>query len=62
MTEEEQFRLLVQQAIDNRQASAPEAGDEFDIYADMHYNLFMMVKGKWTSMGINLTPLTDKMF
>lgn len=57
MTEEEQFAKIVAHAIQNRSDVAPSEPKEFDVYADMHYNLYMFIKGEWNSIGLNVTPL-----
>jgi hypothetical protein len=57
MTEEEQFKELVNHAVANRTDEPPSDPKEFDIYADMHYNLYMFIKGEWTSIGLNVTPI-----
>jgi hypothetical protein len=59
MTEEEKFKKIVNEAINNRSDSAPEFPQEFDVYADMHYNLYMFIKNEWINVGLNVTP-TDK--
>lgn len=57
MTEEEQFKQLVNYAVENRSDTPPENPREFDIYSDTHYNLYMFIKGEWTNIGLNVTPL-----
>lgn len=56
MTEEEQFKQLVNYAVENRSDTPPDGPKEFDIYADTHYNLYMFIKGEWTNIGLNVTP------
>lgn len=57
MTEEEQFNQLVAWAVQNKSDTPPQDPKEFDIYADSHYNLYMFIKGEWTNIGLNVTPL-----
>lgn len=57
MTEQEQFDALVKFALENRTENPPENPNEFDIYSDMNYNLYMYIKGEWTGIGVNMTPL-----
>jgi hypothetical protein len=57
MTEEENFKRLVDIAVKKRSDIPPVDPREFDIYSDMHYNLYMFIKGEWTDIGINVTPI-----
>jgi hypothetical protein len=57
MTEQEQFKKLVDIAVKKRSDIPPVDPREFDIYSDMHYNLYMFIKGEWTDIGINVTPI-----
>lgn len=56
MTEEEKFKKIVDHAVQNRNDMPPENPQEFDVYADSHYNLYMFIKGEWKNIGLNVTP------
>lgn len=60
MTEEEQFKQIVDVAMSQRSDTPPEDPKEFDVYADMHYNLYMYIKSEWVNVGLNVTP-SDKL-
>lgn len=57
MTEEEMFQQLLNQAIENKSGEMPESPNEFDLHVDNHYNVYMYIKGEWTNVGLNVTPL-----
>lgn len=57
MNEQEVFQQLLNKALDNKTDTPPQNPNEFDIYADTHYNIYMCIKGEWQSIGINATPL-----
>lgn len=57
MTEEEQFKQILNQAVKSRSDIPPETPQEFDIYCDMHYNLYMRIKKEWVNIGLNVSPL-----
>lgn len=57
MTEEEQFKQLVNYAVANKSDTPPSEPKEFDVYADNHYNLYMFIKDEWKNIGLNVTPL-----
>jgi hypothetical protein len=57
---EDQFQKILDFAIANRTDDAPENAKEFDVYADMHYNLYMFINGEWANIGLNVTP-SDKL-
>lgn len=57
MNEQDNFKALMKFAVDNRSDTPPESAQEFDIYCDEHYNLYMFIKGDWVNIGINVTPV-----
>lgn len=58
MDEKEYFDQLIKAAMQNLTDTPPESPSEFDIYADTNYNLYMFIKGEWTNIGLNVTPLS----
>lgn len=57
MNDEELFKQIIKDATDNPTDAAPENPQEFSVYCDTHYNLYMFIKGEWTNIGLNVTPL-----
>lgn len=57
MTEEEMFQQLLNEAIENKSDEMPEDPNEFDLYVDNHYNVYMCIKGEWQNVGLNVTPM-----
>lgn len=57
MNDEELFKQIIKDATDNPTDVPPENPQEFSVYCDTHYNLYMFIKGEWTSIGLNVTPL-----
>lgn len=57
MTEQEEFKAIVDAAVQNRSSDKPENAEEFQVHCDNHYNLYMYIKGEWQNMGINVTAM-----
>ena len=57
MNEKEVFEQIISTAVENRSDNAPENPYEFQVYCDTHYNLYMFIKGEWSNIGLNVTPI-----
>lgn len=57
MNEKEVFESLLKEAVKNKSDIPPEGPEEFDIYVDNHYNVFMFIKNEWQTTGLNVTLL-----
>ena len=57
MDDKEVFNQIMKNAVDDRSDIKPEIPQEFDVYCDMDYNLYMFIKGEWSSIGINVESL-----
>lgn len=57
MTEEEKFNEVLKNAIENKSETPPDNPQEFDVYSDNNYNLYMFVKDKWIELGLNVTMI-----
>jgi hypothetical protein len=53
------FQEMLDHLLANRSDTPPESPAEFDSYIDMHYNLHMFIKGEWTNVGVNFTPVSS---
>jgi len=57
MSDEELFNKIISVAVENKTDEPPENPEEFDVYADNNYNLYMFIKGEWKNIGLNVTPI-----
>ena len=57
MSDEELFNKIISVAVENKTDEPPENPEEFDVYADSNYNLYMFIKGEWKNIGLNVTPI-----
>jgi len=57
MSDEDLFNKIISVAVENKTDEPPENPEEFDVYADNNYNLYMFIKGEWKNIGLNVTPI-----
>lgn len=57
MNEKEMFKQIVANATANPMDEPPAGAQEFDVYCDKNYNIYMLIKGEWTNIGLNVNPL-----
>ena len=57
MNEKEMFKQIVANATENPMDKPPTEAQEFDVYCDKNYNIYMLIKGEWTNIGLNVAPL-----
>jgi hypothetical protein len=57
--DQEMFQEMLDYLLANRSDTPPESPAEFDAYIDMHYNLYMFIKGEWVNVGVNFTPVSS---
>jgi hypothetical protein len=59
VNEKEEFEQMLGIAIKNVTDEPPQDAEEFDIYVDTHYNVYMFIKNEWQNTGLNVTLLKE---
>jgi hypothetical protein len=57
MDDKDIFNQIMKSAVENKSEDKPQSPQEFDVYCDMDYNLYMFIKGEWSSIGVNVESL-----